>query len=154
MRWFKRKEKGNGYMVENVGISQSGDDARVGGRVGSGKAPGACGGGPGNDGVRDPRGSARGDRHTRHHCVPRAPQRIVGRDHRGHQRLVEAIAGQSGQATVEFAVIAAGFLVITVALMALWRMLNDGLVVEHALAVASHHIQAVAPAAVVDIFLY
>lgn len=38
--------------------------------------------------------------------------------------------------------------------MALWRMLNDGLIIEHALAVASHHIQAVAPAAVVDIFLY
>ena len=64
------------------------------------------------------------------------------------------VAGQSGQATVEFAVVAAGFLALTAALMAMWRMLNDGLIVEHALAVASHHIQAVAPAVVVDVFLY
>lgn len=62
--------------------------------------------------------------------------------------------GQGGQATVEFAVIAAGFLAVTVALMALWRALGDGLLVQHALAVASHHIQAVAPATIVDVFLY
>lgn len=55
---------------------------------------------------------------------------------------------------MEFAVIAAGFLAATVALMALWRVLGDGLVVEHALSVASHHIQAVAPATMADIFLY
>lgn len=78
----------------------------------------------------------------------------MGCHHRGRQRLIRFVAGQSGQATVEFAIIAAGFLVVTVALMALWRMLNDGLVIQHALAVASHHIQAVAPATVVDIFLY
>jgi len=55
---------------------------------------------------------------------------------------------------VEFAVIAAGFLAVTVALMALWRALGDGLLVQHALAVASHHIQAVAPVTIVDVFLY
>lgn len=60
----------------------------------------------------------------------------------------------AGQATVEFAVVAAGFLVVTVVLMAFWRMLGDGLIVEHALAVASHHIQAVAPVTIADIFLY
>ena len=48
----------------------------------------------------------------------------------------------------------AGTLAITVALMALWRALGDGLLVQHALAVASHHIQAVAPVTIVDIFLY
>ena len=49
---------------------------------------------------------------------------------------------------------AAAFLAATVALMALWRVLGDGLLVEHALAVASHHIQAVAPVTITDVFLY
>ena len=31
---------------------------------------------------------------------------------------------------------------------------SDGLLIEHALAVASHHIQTVAPATISDIFLY
>lgn len=76
------------------------------------------------------------------------------RHRRGNQRLVAAIAGERGQATVEYAVVAAGFLALTVALVTFWRMLDGGLLVEHALAVASHHIQAVAPTTVVDIFLY
>lgn len=48
----------------------------------------------------------------------------------------------------------AGFLSVTLALSLLWHAFGDGMVVEHALAVASHHIQAVAPATMVDIFLY
>ena len=50
--------------------------------------------------------------------------------------------------------VTAGFLAATVALGALWRVFGDGLVMEHAVAVASHHVQAVAPATVTDIFLY
>ena len=64
------------------------------------------------------------------------------------------LVGGSGQATVEFAIITAGFLAVTVALVAFAHMLNDGLIVEHALAVASHHLQAVAPVTIVDVFLY
>lgn len=59
-----------------------------------------------------------------------------------------------GQSTVEFAVITAGFMSLTVALSAVWHVLDGGLLVEHALAVASHHIQTVAPATIADIFLY
>jgi len=59
-----------------------------------------------------------------------------------------------GQSTVEFAVIAAGFMSLTIALAALWHAVGDGLLIEHALAVASHHIQTVAPATISDIFLY
>ena len=55
---------------------------------------------------------------------------------------------------MEFAVIAAGFMSLTVALSVFWRLLDGGLLVEHALAVASHHIQTVAPATIADIFLY
>lgn len=43
---------------------------------------------------------------------------------------------------------------MTVALVAFWRVLADGRLVEHALSVASHHIQAVAPVTIADIFLY
>lgn len=59
-----------------------------------------------------------------------------------------------GQSTVEFAVVTAAFLAVTSALVAWWHMLDGGLIVEHALAVASHHIQSVAPATIPDIFLY
>lgn len=50
--------------------------------------------------------------------------------------------------------ITAGFMSLTLALAALWHAIGDGLLVEHALAVASHHIQMVAPATIADIFLY
>ena len=72
-----------------------------------------------------------------------------------HKRLVGGlVAGQRGQSTVEFAIVTAGFLAATVALSALWHAFGGGLLVEHALSVASHHIQSVAPATLVDIFLY
>ena len=48
----------------------------------------------------------------------------------------------------------AGAIAIVVALLALWRALGNGTLVEHAIAVASHHIQSVAPTTIVDIFLY
>ena len=55
---------------------------------------------------------------------------------------------------VEFAVVTAGFLSITVALSLLWHAFGGGLLVEHALAVASHHIQAVLPTTIADLFLF
>lgn len=61
---------------------------------------------------------------------------------------------ERGQATVEYAVVFTGLAAALVALAALWRGLGDGLFIEHALGAASHHIQAVAPAAIADIFLY
>jgi len=51
-------------------------------------------------------------------------------------------------------VVTVGFLAATAALGAVWHSVGDGLLVDHAVAVASHHLQAVAPATVVDIFLY
>ena len=50
--------------------------------------------------------------------------------------------------------ITAGFLAATVALGTLWHALDGGIVIEHALAVASHHIQATTPVTIADIFLY
>ena len=59
-----------------------------------------------------------------------------------------------GQATVEFAVVTAGFLAATVALGAMWHVIVDGVLVDHAVAVASHHLQVAAPTTITDIFLY
>ena len=61
---------------------------------------------------------------------------------------------ERGQSTVEFAVVMAAFLAVMTALAVMWRAFEGGLLVEHALAVASHHIQSVAPVTLVDIFLY
>ena len=61
---------------------------------------------------------------------------------------------ERGQATVEYAIVFAGFLALIVGLGALWRMLGDGVLVEHAIAVASHHVQAVAPVVLVDVLMY
>ena len=150
----KGKERCNGCVVENVGIGASRVGAHV---VGLAVARGLLGEisvGAGDHGIRDPRRSAGRDSHTRDNGVQApvagAVERHLGRD----QQLVGTIVGDSGQSTVEFAVVMAGFLAVTVALGAFWRALSDGLLVEHALAVASHHIQAVAPVTIVDIFLY
>lgn len=50
--------------------------------------------------------------------------------------------------------VTAAFLAIVVALGALWRQLEAGLFVEHALAAASHHVQLTAPGFLADLFLY
>lgn len=67
---------------------------------------------------------------------------------------MRSLVGNGGQSTVEFAVVMAAVAVMTVALVVFWRVLADGRLIEHALSVASHHIQSVAPVTVSDIFLY
>ena len=154
MRWSKRKVVEHGYLVENVGIGQSGIDTQLGESGLACSRGAALRGRSGHDGVRDPRRRARGHRNLGDHGVSSQAAGAL-ECHRGwHQRFIGRLLSRSGQATVEFAVIAAGFLAVTVALMALWRALGDGLLVQHALAVASHHIQAVAPVTIVDVFLY
>lgn len=59
-----------------------------------------------------------------------------------------------GQTTVEFAIILFGFLSVIFALGLLWRANQAGLLVDHALQSASHHIQSVAPGGMADVFLY
>ena len=66
----------------------------------------------------------------------------------------EVVADETGQSTVEFAIVTAGFMAVTAVLSLMRHVFGDGVVVEHALAVASHHIQLVAPATMVDVFLY
>lgn len=67
--------------------------------------------------------------------------------------LARAVRDERGQATVEYAVILAAFAAVLAALGALWRAMDGGVFVEHALAAASHHV-LLSAAGVVDVFLY
>lgn len=60
----------------------------------------------------------------------------------------------AGQASVEYAVVLAAFLALVIALGALWRLFDLGVVVDHALQSASHHIMGVAEGSWGDVFLY
>lgn len=60
----------------------------------------------------------------------------------------------SGQGTVEFALVVAAFIAVAIAFGALWRLFGEGKAMEHALMSASHHIQLAAAGALPDILLY
>lgn len=64
------------------------------------------------------------------------------------------LRGESGQSTVEYAVITAGVVALIAGLGAVWHGLESGLVTSHALASASHHLSGVPASFVVDIFRY
>lgn len=68
------------------------------------------------------------------------------------RRPVRTEAGM-GQSMVEYAVILAGFLALIMGMGALWHLFDTGLVIEHALQSASHHLQDVAQGAWLDVFL-
>lgn len=128
----------------------------------------------GNYGIRHSRGSAGGHRHCCHHAFPSENTGIVGCHSRRHQRSVRSpfewpldqrilcarssarrlLEGCCGQGTLEYALVMAGFLSVIVALASLWRVLDGGVFVEHALMSASHHVQAVAPGVATDVFLF
>ena len=59
-----------------------------------------------------------------------------------------------GQSTVEFVVVTAAFLVVAAALSALWNLLSEGSVVQHAIACASHLVAGGSLGMVGDVFLY
>ena len=154
MRWFKRKDLENGYVVENVGIVQSSVDAGVGRVVHPPARVGEIELWTRNNRVRDFSRRFGGHSHFGDHDVPSEAAGTLERHRRWHKRLVARLHAGRGQATVEFAIVMAGFLALIVALGAFWRMLGDGLIIEHALASASHHIQSAAPTTAFDIFLY
>ena len=63
------------------------------------------------------------------------------------------LAADSGQGTVEFAVVMAGLLSIIIGLGALWHLWDQGIVVSHALRSASHVINA-SLGWIADVFVY
>jgi len=66
----------------------------------------------------------------------------------------DKLRDKKGQGTLEFALICVAFLVVVVALGALWQALRGGLFIDHALASASHHLQSVSAGVIGDVFLY
>lgn len=142
------------------------------------QAHGADGGGRGRTGYNRVRHSGRGaggDCNSSDYDLPSSLAGAMERNRRRHKRIVRiaypstnvdaarsghgyrsglALTGSAGQATVEFAVVTFGFLAATAALALLWHALSGEMVAQHAAAVASHHIQAIALATLPDIFLY
>jgi hypothetical protein len=68
--------------------------------------------------------------------------------------ILTEIRGEDGQSNVEFALVFAAFLCIVIALGALWRAVDGGLFVEHALQSASHHLASVDIGAWGDVLAY
>lgn len=66
---------------------------------------------------------------------------------------VRHAGGLSGQSTVEFALVTAALLCVVIGLSAFWRLAGQGVLVEHAVAAASHHV-AGAASAVADVFAF
>lgn len=60
----------------------------------------------------------------------------------------------SGQSTVEFAIVSAAFLALVIGLSLLWRSVSDGTFVDHAILSASHHIQQSVVGGGMDVLLY
>lgn len=68
-------------------------------------------------------------------------------------RVESMVCSESGQSTIEYAVVMAAFLSLVVALASLWHVLDGGVFVFHALASASHHLTGVFSGVVADVFL-
>jgi Flp pilus assembly protein TadG len=64
------------------------------------------------------------------------------------------IASCRGQSTVEFAIVMAAFLAVALGLSALWHAADRGLLVQHALQSASHHLQGIDLGAWCDVLAY
>lgn len=150
----ERKGDGNEGCRINVGNIGGGVAEMVGDRPHENRNHSEVDEGAGDDRVRNPRRSARRDRDIGHHGVQAEAAGIMERHCGRHKRLVAIGQDEAGQSTVEFAVVMAAFLAVMTALAVMWRAFEGGLLVEHALAVASHHIQSVVPVTLVDIFLY
>lgn len=64
------------------------------------------------------------------------------------------IGARGGQGTLEYALVLFAFLGMVAGAGVLWRMLEAGLPVQHALQSASHHVASAAPGAFSDVFMY
>lgn len=117
------------------------------------------GGRSGNDRVCNPCRSFSGNSHCCYHRLSPKDSGIVGRHSKRHQQSVMqhrrcCDSRETGQATVEFAVVTAAFFSLVAVLGVLWRAFNQGLFIQHALSSASHHIESVALGSIADIFLF
>lgn len=106
--------------------------------------------GPGYNGVRHLSGRSRGHRDFGDIGVPTQAARALGRYRERYQQLV---GNDSGQSTVEYAAILFGVLAVVAGLAAVFELSESGLLMQHALQSASHHVGG-SVAGVVDAFMY
>lgn len=66
--------------------------------------------------------------------------------------FIKHINDESGQSTVEFAIVTAALLTMVIALSLIWSLGDNGLFIEHAISSASHHLQEAAAGIVGDVF--
>lgn len=152
----KRKDERHEYLVENI---------RFGSEEGDGSPYAYAKRYEIRTRTRDnrichPGWRARSDRHHSHHGVQAKDPRTLGCHRYRDQQSLRKVCilfgrkGRSGQSTVEFAIITAGLLAFVIGLGALWHALDSGLLVEHALVAASHHLVDVPAAFLADIFRF
>lgn len=60
---------------------------------------------------------------------------------------------ESGQGTVEFALVTVALLAIVIGISAIWHLVSDGTLMQHVLSSASHHIDGQI-SALADVFAY
>ena len=104
----------------------------------------------GNHRVRHLGRGSRGDSHFGHHGLQTQIAGTVDGYCRRHQQLV---ANERGQATVEYVAVLAAFSCVAWGLGALWRLFEQGVVLDRALLAASHHVCATAMG-LVDAFVF
>lgn len=73
---------------------------------------------------------------------------------RAWRRAFVRLSERAGQGTVEYALALFGLLAVFAACGALWRVLENGLLVSHAVAGASHHLGGRVAEAVADVLLF
>ena len=68
------------------------------------------------------------------------------------KKILLKINSESGQSTVEFAIVSAAMLVVVIVLGLFWNLGDDGIFVDHAQSSASHHLEDAAAGIVGDVF--
>lgn len=68
------------------------------------------------------------------------------------KKIFLKINSDSGQSTVEFAIVTAAMLVVVIVLGLFWNLGDDGIFVDHAQSSASHHLEDAAAGIVGDVF--
>lgn len=66
---------------------------------------------------------------------------------------MDCSSGEKGQSTVEYALVMAAFVSLLLGIGFLWRVVSGGVLIEHAVACASHNVSGVVSGVLADAFL-
>ena len=70
------------------------------------------------------------------------------------KKIKERLSDDTGQSTVEFAIVLFALLLIIVALSLIWKSSSQGLFVEHSVSSASHNVENSSIGVITDVFCY